>query len=209
MAAAGHRTPFVGRVTELADLRGALAAARAGAGSLVLVSGPAGIGKTRLVEEAVAPSVAEVGVRWGRSVDDPGAPPLWTWRAVLRAVPGIPEDLPAGPTGDPAADRFRFVAAATDALLRAAEPAGLVVVLEDLHWADDTSLRLLRHLAGELGRSRLLVVGTHRDPAPPELARMPAALVVPLRPLSEGDVRGYLAAVTAGPLPDHAVRRTS
>ena len=97
MAAAGHRTPFVGRAPELADLRGAVTAARAGAGSLVLVSGPAGIGKTRLVEEATAPAD---GVLWGRSVDDPGAPPLWTWQSVLRAVPGTPGDLPAGPTGD-------------------------------------------------------------------------------------------------------------
>ena len=194
MAASAHRTPFVGRATELADLRGALGAARAGSGGLVLVSGPPGIGKTRLVEEAAG---SGPGVLWGRSVDDPGAPPLWTWRYVLRALPGAAAGLPAGTTGDPAADRFHFVSAATDALLAAAEPNGLVVVLEDLHWADETSLRLLRHLAGELGRSRLLVVGTYSDTADGDggegavaaLVRTPAAQLMPLRPLSEDDVR--------------------
>ena len=110
--------------------------------------------------------------------------------AVAEALAEV--DLLRERAADPEAARFRFVAAATEALLQSAEPDGLVVVLEDLHWADDTSLRLLRHLAGELHRSRLLVVGTYRDPGgdgrrpprphpprPPALARHPGAPPAP------------------------------
>ena len=205
---------FVGRDAELAELRACLAAARDGAGGLVLVSGPAGIGKTRTVEEATAAAPAVV---WGRCVDDPGAPPLWPWRRILRARPDVRAavaealsevDLLRERSADPEAARFRFVTTATEAVLESAETDGLVVVLEDLHWADETSLRLLRHLAGELSRSRLLVVGTYRDPAGtgserldrtlPELLRWPSTRPLPLRPLTEDDVRAYLGDPTSG-----------
>ncbi|MGY1603316.1 ATP-binding protein [Geodermatophilus sp. SYSU D00815] len=199
---------FVGRTAELAELRGRIAAAAGGRGGLLVLSGPAGIGKTRTVEEAVAGAPA---VAWGRCVDDPGAPPLWPWRRVMRTLPGVrtavEEALAARGPADPEAARFALVATTTEALLEAAEPGGLVVVLEDLHWADETSLRLLRHLAGELQRSRLLVIGTHRDPAGPaggrledalpDLLRWPATRALPLAPLTEADVRAYLPGATA------------
>ena len=200
---------FVGRAAELAELSAGIGAATAGRGGLLLLSGPAGIGKTRTVEEATARAPA---VAWGRCVDDPGAPPLWPWRRVARTLPEVRSavtqalsgiDLLREGSADPEAARFTLVATATEALLEAAEPDGLVVVLEDLHWADETSLRLLRHLAGELQRSRLLVVGTYRDPAGgtgarpldgtlPDLLRWPTTRALPLAPLSEDDVRTYL-----------------
>lgn len=205
-----HRGSFVGREVELARLGGALDAARSGSGGLVLVSGPAGIGKTRTLEEAL--DGAPVPVVWGRCVDDPGAPPLWPWRRILRARPevatAVGDALAAvdrtPDAADPEVARFRFVSAASEALVASAEPDGLVVVLEDLHWADPTSLRLLLHLAGELHRSHLLVLGSLRDPAGPHgapllealpaLLRWPAAELVELAPLAEDDVRRYLAA---------------
>jgi len=200
---------FVGRTAELAELSAGIGAAAAGRGGLLLLSGPAGIGKTRTVEEATARAPA---VAWGRCVDDPGAPPLWPWRRVARTLPEVRSAVTQTPAGtdllregspDPETARFTLVATATEALLEAAEPDGLVVVLEDLHWADETSLRLLRHLAGELQRSRLLVVGTYRDPAGgagarpldatlPDLLRWPTTRALPLAPLSEDDVRTYL-----------------
>ncbi|OLZ51238.1 hypothetical protein [Amycolatopsis keratiniphila] len=84
--------------------------------------------------------------------------------------------------------------------MTAAEPAGLVVVVEDLHWADEASLRLLRHLAGELRRSKLAVVATHRDTghtpaldaALPDLLRRPGARSISLPPLAESDARALL-----------------
>jgi ATP/maltotriose-dependent transcriptional regulator MalT len=200
---------FVGRAAELAELSAGIGAATTGRGGLLLLSGPAGIGKTRTVEEATARAPA---VAWGRCVDDPGAPPLWPWRRVARTLPEVRSAVTQSLSGmdllregsvDPEAARFTLVATATEALLEAAEPDGLVVVLEDLHWADETSLRLLRHLAGELQRSRLLVVGTYRDPAGgtgarpldgtlPDLLRWPTTRALPLAPLSEDDVRTYL-----------------
>ncbi len=202
--------PFVGRDTALATVTAHISAARAGSGGLVLVSGPAGIGKTRLIEEAVGAGPAVV---WGRCVDDLGAPPLWPWHRVLHGRPDVaaavaaalPDTDPArGPTADPEAAGFRFVAAAAESLVRTANPDGLVLVLEDLHWADETSLRLLRHLAGELHRSRLLVIASYRDPRGtaredpldrvlPELVRHPSTHTVVLGPLREDDVHAYLA----------------
>src|SRR3954471_5767504 len=181
------RAVFVGRAAELAELAGRIATAADGRGGLLLLSGPAGIGKTRTVEEAVTGAgAATTAVAWGRCVDDPGAPPLWPWRRVMRTLPGVRAavaDALAGVEGaaDLEAARFAMVATTTEALLDAAEPDGLVVVLEDLHWADETSLRLLRHLAGELARSRLLVLGTYRDPAGPAGERLDRALPELLR----------------------------
>ncbi len=205
------RGPFVGRDVELTRLRAALDGARTGSGGLVLVAGPAGIGKTGTVETAL--EGVPVPVVWGRCVDDPGAPPLWPWRRVLRARPEVATAVGdalaavdrAPDATDPEVARFRFVSAATEALVASAEQGGLVVVLEDLHWADPTSLRLLRHLAGELHRSHLLVLGTYRDPAGPrgaqlleavpDLLRWPGTELLELAPLGEDDVRRYLAAV--------------
>lgn len=208
MATSAEDGRFVGRDAEITELTACLAAAGDGSGGLVLVSGPAGIGKTRTVEVGTA-TVAVVA--WGRCVDDPGAPPLWPWRRILRARPDVGStvsemlaavDLAGDQGGDLEAARFRLVAATTDVLLRSAAADRLVVVLEDLHWADEMSLRLLRHLAGELADSRLLVIGTYRDPAGPgserlhltlpELLRCPGSRTMRLGPLTEDAVRAYL-----------------
>lgn len=193
--------PVVGRAPERAVLAAALAAARAGTGAVVVVTGPAGIGKTRLVELlAQDAGSAGVAVRWGRCLDDDGAPPLWPWRraldplrhdATLTAARARAHGNQAGSPADPeaaAAHRFGLLSAASDALVAAAEPAGLVVVLEDLHWADTISRDLLQHLAGDVRRSRLLVVATTREPAPGP----PGADLLPLGPLSAGGVAAYL-----------------
>ncbi|MDQ3611449.1 MAG: AAA family ATPase, partial [Actinomycetota bacterium] len=219
MTGQSDRESFVGRARELAALRNALTDARNGSGGCVLLSGPPGIGKTRLTQEATR-EVDGTDVLWGRALDDPGAPPLWPWRRILRLLPTVDDAVDGALAASDAslergvdldAARFRAVAAATDALIEAAEPQGLVVVLEDLHWADAASLRLLRHVAGDIGQSRLLIVGTHRDRGSstldavlPELLRLPAVRTLALPPLEENDVRAYLA-VYGGPLgPDAA-----
>ena len=80
------RDPLVGRREELVFLRDRLADARAGSGHVVLVCGPAGIGKTRLVEElAAAADGMQIG--WGGAVDDAGMPPLWPWVRAVRDFP--------------------------------------------------------------------------------------------------------------------------
>jgi predicted ATPase len=164
---------LAGRDQELAVLRGWRAEALAGRGGLVVLTGPPGIGKTRLAEE-LAGSARRNGQRvlWGRAVEERGAPPLWPWRRILKAV-GVDDDnrLISGGQSDSArsddlvAARFRAAASAADAVTGAARAADLLVVLEDLQWADHASLFLLRELAAELPGSRLLVLATCREGA--------------------------------------------
>jgi DNA-binding CsgD family transcriptional regulator/DNA-binding transcriptional ArsR family regulator len=212
---AGGPDIFVGREHELSVLRGGIAAAREGRGGIILVSGPAGIGKSRLVEEAVADSP---GVVWGRCVAEDGAPPLWPWLRILRRISAdlISIDVPGATTGvtamdarESAGERFRLLAGLTDALVAAAQDLkGLVVVIEDLHDADEVSLALLRQVAVEAAHSWLLVIGTHRDAATrqaagfiktlADLARSRAARGVRPAPLAEPDVARYLAILPGG-----------
>ena len=200
--------PIIGRGDELAQLRAALVAASGGAGRLVLVSGEPGIGKTRLTA-ALADMAGEyeVPVAVGCAIDDPGMPPLWPWHGVGRSVrplAGALHGTAGSAGGSPAAAdsesaRFTMFAAACRALADAAAERGLLVVLEDLQWADRTSLLLLRHLAGELARGRLLVVATFRETpdAPladvlPALLRAGGTRLIRLTGLSRPDIAQWL-----------------
>jgi predicted ATPase len=208
---------LAGRDRELTALRQWLSEALAGRGRLAVLTGPPGIGKTRLAEE-LADGARRCGqqVVWGRAVEDRGAPPLWPWRRILQAVGGDQDQYRLAGGGDPdnarsddlAAARFRAAAAAADAITAAARAADLLIVLEDLHWADHASLFLLRELAAELPSSRLLVLATCRDTAEDpwrttlgELARLPGLQVMHLAPLSEAAVDEILhaASVAVGP----------
>jgi DNA-binding CsgD family transcriptional regulator len=201
---------LAGRDQELAALRQWLAEALAGHGRLVVLTGPPGIGKTRLAEE-LADGARRSGQRvlWGRAVEEQGAPPLWPWRRILSAVGGVDESARLIGSGvadsarsdDLAAARFRAAAAAADALTAAAGAADLLVVLEDMQWADHASLFLLRELAAELPGSRLLVLVTCRDTAADpwraslgDLARLPGLQVLRLAPLNEAAVADILHA---------------
>ncbi len=169
---------LVGRAAVLDVLGAALDRAVAGSGGCVLLAGEPGIGKTAVVTE-LARIAAGRGVRvaWGACWEDAEAAGFWPWTQVLRAVLG---DLdPAGhPRRDDLApvlpewkaprsaelgpDRFRIFDAVASTLMDAAATP-LVVVLDDLQWADAGSLRLLEFVCHLAGRSRLLVVGTYRD----------------------------------------------
>ncbi len=203
---AGVEVPILGRDRELAELRAALVAAT---GRLVLIGGDAGIGKTRLATAALS-MATEYGIpsARGQAVDDPGMPPLWPWRRLARDLPALDRVL-AGTHFDPAdaTSRFAMVADATDALIASAEPAGLLIVLEDVHWADQTSLRLLTHLAGELGTARIVVIATYRAEPLPELLRAPATHVFRLGGLRRADVAGWVRRVTTVADPDSLATR--
>src|SRR6185503_8958933 len=173
---------LVGRRRELEALTGWLATAREGRGRLALCAGEPGIGKTRLAQELAGMAAAEgVAVAWGRCAEVEGAPAYWPWRQVLRALGG-PPGLQQGDTaatqserGHPAAildggpgspeERFQLFDGVTDALLAGAQPA-LLVVLDDVHRADEPSLLVLRHLADRLADAHLLVLATFRDVEP-------------------------------------------
>lgn len=211
---------FVGRQDELDLLRRRLADARTGSGSVIVVSGPAGIGKSRLLEEFVAEAAA-TPIVWGSAVADPGAPALWPWTRALRWLPGPREALAAlvagdtqpeyGSAEDTAATTFTADTRVIDALATTAATAGLVIVLDDLHWADRATLRLLARIATEVRRLPMLVIGAHRgapDSALDALPRHGATDDVHLGPLAPAEASAYLSSAVAKADPD-AVRRAT
>lgn len=153
---------FVGRDGPLAEL---VAALPPGDRALTLVAGEAGIGKSRLVSEAVA-IARQRGHRVlrGQSLDADAAPPFSPWTPVIRSL--LPaakgDDLRALLLDDPTATRFDLFTAVASLLATAQETAPLVVVLEDLHVADQQSIALLRFLAHERRAQRILFIGTFR-----------------------------------------------
>ncbi len=192
---------FVGRRRELAYLRGWLTAAVEGQPRLVLCGGEPGIGKTRLASELakVASTSYGAGVVWGRAPEDGGAPPFWLWRQALPSsevlsAHGINRGEP-----DQAAERFAFFDDATRQLFAAAADGAVLLVLDDVHWADQPSLLLLRHLARELREVRLLVVATYRTTRADTTAGWRAVLSDLIRePLTEQvELSGLSAADTA------------
>ena len=161
MSAVAPGAVFVGRERELDVLAAHLAAQDRRSGGVLLISGPAGVGKTTLVDQAVRDAAAPPVVR-GYCPAEP-APPLWPWRAALRRA-GV--EIADEPDIEPAAAgsaRFAALAQMSDALI-AAGP--LTVVLEDLHWADAASLDLLAQVGAASGAAPVTVIGTVRSPAP-------------------------------------------
>ena len=162
--------PLVGRERELAALREHLAAALVGRGSLMLIGGEAGLGKTALAEWLLA-EAKERGalVLVGRCYDLAETPPYGPWVELLgRYRPG-----PADPTRPPAfarrgtvgavASQAALVAEVRDWLAALAAGRPLVLLLEDLHWADPASLDLLRAIGRDLADLPALLLATYRD----------------------------------------------
>ena len=222
--------PFVGRDQEMVNLRAVVDEALAGRGGVIVISGEPGIGKTRTAQE-VGAYAADEGARvlWGRCYEEQGVPPYWPWVLAIRSyvqdqseenlrseigsaaaviaeiVPDVKERLgdsrPPPVVGRDEA-RFRLLDSVTSFLKSASKSQPIVVVLDDLHWADDGSLSLLQFTARELADSRLLVVGTYRDvelnrqhPLAETLAELTREGVfsrVLLRGLTSEDIRNLL-----------------
>jgi DNA-binding winged helix-turn-helix (wHTH) protein/tetratricopeptide (TPR) repeat protein len=234
-AAPPPASPFVGRVRTLARLERALESAFAGHGRVVLLAGEPGIGKTRTAEE-IARIARERGaqVLLARCFEGEGAPAFWPWVQLLRALGSesfgadaatLGELLPelraaapqhaAAPAGEQA--RFRLFDALSGLLRRRAQQRPLLLVLDDLHWADEASLLALEFLAPELSTAPLLVVATFRDVevrrdhplsrALGALARVPDCERIPLRGLEQPEVAALVEAV-AGRSPPATLART-
>src|SRR5262249_48325153 len=150
--------PFVGRASEIELLEASLHAAAAGQGQFVTVAGEAGIGKTRTVEEFLGRArLPRTRLLWGRCPEDEGVPALWPWRQAIRGhVEHAGSDPLRETSGHAAADvarlvaasdteqsRFRLFEGVTTFLQRLAARDVHVLVLDDLHWADDATTLLL------------------------------------------------------------------
>jgi DNA-binding SARP family transcriptional activator len=155
--------PLVGRAEELATLTGELARAHSGTASYVALVGEPGIGKSRLAAE-VARQARDQGwtVAIGRCSPDEGAPPLWPWTAALADLGGVLTDATTSEAGDPGA-RFRAWERIARKVRELATDTPVLLVLEDLHWADVSSLGALRVLVESMDAERLLVVTTRRS----------------------------------------------
>ncbi len=207
---------LVGREREQAVLRDALATALAGRGSLVLIGGEAGIGKTALAEALLAEAPAQGAlVLVGRCYDLAETPPYGPWVELFgRYRPG-PDDPPHPPafaergTVGAVASQAALVTAVRDWLAaRAATPAAagprpLALLLDDLHWADAASLDLLRALARDLADLPVLLLATYRADELtrrhplyallPVLEREARAARLDLRRFTEDGVRALVA----------------
>jgi len=169
---------------ELARLALRLDALTTAHGGLVLLSGEPGIGKSCLLD-AVADLADARGLRvvCGRCEETSGAPPYWPWMQIFAALPGsVPDEgllasVLQGRAGAAAgSDRFQLFQAATESLGQLAAARPLVVILDDLHRADDASLALLRFVVPALRRSRMLVIGAYRSTEVP--VQHPLSLVL-------------------------------
>ena len=182
------RTPLVGRQAPLQRLRAELKAVEDGGAGLVLLAGEGGIGKTRLAAE-LACEASAFTVLYGRC-DDEELFPFGPWIRMLggylervpdgelpallvddgpdlaRLLPDlrvrVPE-LPPPQAGDPESERQHLFGAVTALIERLADRAPILMILDDLHWADRSSLLLARQLIRSTREHRLLVLGTYRD----------------------------------------------
>jgi AAA ATPase domain len=213
--------PLVGRSSAVAGIEAVLADGRAGAGALLLITGEAGVGKSRLAREAVA-LAADYRTAWHGC--EPGSSAFRPWARLLRAVapdgatfPGAAAVATAGGTA-PWRDAFLEVAQApegtrasmfddvVDLLATSAADTPLLLVLDDVHEADASSLELLGYVARQLRATRVVIVATCRDGEAAwsgrgrirgELARAGSSL--PLATLTTEDVAELIAA--SGPEP--------
>ncbi|MDI2129897.1 ATP-binding protein [Yinghuangia seranimata] len=240
----GFDTPFVGRGTEISWLDDALERARSGDPRAVLVAGEAGVGKTRLLDEAGERArgagmtvltghcidLGEVGLPYFpfteilRDVeDDPGL------AEVLEAYPAVQRLLRGGaPSGSTAAEgagvRLRLLEEVAALLAELAERAPLLVVVEDLHWADQSTRDLLRFLlsrlqpqrSGGAAHQRIAVLASYRSddlhrrhpvrPLLAELVRLPVVGRLDLGPMDDEDVAALVRALGAEQLSEETVR---
>jgi DNA-binding SARP family transcriptional activator len=223
---------LIGRFDELARLHDAVVSAAGGTGSVVLVEGEPGAGKTALIAEAAHRAHESGNVRtvWGRCLEGGATPSLWPWLEILTSVlPTLLDDdradvlatdlgrLIAAPS-DTRSERpdvgaqFRVYSQATELFEKLSATEPVIVVVDDIQWADSASLELLTHLAArQLGR--VVIIGAIRSgewnsratlrTALAELSRLPTHRRITVGPLATDDVSELIRRETGTwPVPD-------
>lgn len=235
------RTAFVGRNGERERLRSLWRRAQAGESQLALVAGEPGIGKTRLVAELARElHGGGAAVLWGRSSEEALSPYQPFVQALqhhvrcaspdelrdqlglggqvlVRLLPELAQrlGLPAPAQEDSESERFRLFAAVVQLLGALSSERPLLLVLDDLQWADSGTLLLLKHLARDPAPMPLLVLGTYRhseiDPdhglalALADIERDRVVGRIELRGLEEGEIATLVAALIGWQPPSEVV----
>jgi tetratricopeptide (TPR) repeat protein len=238
-------TPMVGRESERANLRRAVDEALAGRGGLALVAGEAGVGKSRLVGEIGGEAEARgMRVLTGHCVEMESAPPYLPYVEMIEQAISSPRSPLAlrEALGDVAPEIARIAPALRrlypdiappvelppelarrylwnsfrEFVARGAQTQPLLLVLEDLHWADDSTLLLTEYLAPLLPEIPVRIIGTYRDDEVDtshplsrvisQLGRRRLIERISLRRLSFGGVRAMVEALAGQPPPEELVR---
>lgn len=241
------RTPFVGRTSEMARLGQKLDEARAGRGGLVMLIGEPGIGKSRAIEE-FTDHARESGatVLSGRCFEGEWAPPYGPFAEAIagyvgaadpdglradlgygaapiaRLVPSLRDalsDVPEPEPLQPDEERFRMLDAVSQFLIAVSQRAPVVLVLDDLHWADKGTIAMLRHVARFVTKHRILLLGAYRDveldrqhPLSDALGALRREVEyerIALKGLDEGDIGALLTSMTEHDVPEAFVHAIS
>ncbi len=210
MGVSFHKPVLVGRERERQALRALLGRASEGSGTLVLLSGEAGIGKTTLVDDLVRNAAASgFFVLSGGCYDLTTTPPYGPWTEAIRSYrpgagqPAIPNWFGNFDEIEKLGSQTAIFEGARDFFAGIAEHQPLLIVLEDLHWADPASVDALRYLARNLRDVPVLILATYRDDEPasdhpffeaiPALVRESQAERIAVQRWSEPNTRDLIA----------------
>ncbi len=216
-------TPYVGRAAERQRLKSMLEAAADGHGGMALIGGPAGLGKSRLARETAAlAQQLGMAVYTGNCLDMESPPPYQPaidhleqaaraassagFRAALgvnapevaKLVPSLRQrydDIPPSPDLTPEQERRYMMHGVGEFIERAARNQPMVLIYEDLHWADESTLLLIRHLGGRMSTVPLLVIGTYRDDELETSRPLTTAIGPLLRDVGATDLRPRLLSI--------------
>ena len=242
-----NRTPFVGRTVQLQRLLAALDLASNGRGGVALVLGEAGIGKTRILDEfSDLARQRQAMVVGGACFDGEFQPPYGPFAeatvdyarqaspedlkkvlgdgaaAIARIAPSLRRNLDQvlePPTLDKEEERFRLFDAVAQALIAMARIASLEVVLDDLHWADRSTVAMLNHVAHFVASQPILLVGAYRDGEVGQHHPLTSAVAairrirdfesITLKGLGDGEVGELLGIVGDQEAPDALIKAIS
>jgi class 3 adenylate cyclase/tetratricopeptide (TPR) repeat protein len=241
------RTPFVGRDAELSRIKAKLADARTGRGGLVMLVGEPGIGKSRMIEEFTEHARSDgAAVLFGACFEGEWVPPFAPFAdaidnyakeavveslqadlghsagAIARLAPSLRDRLPdfAEPAAlQPDEERFRLLDAVSQFLIATSQRAPVVLVLDDLHWADKGTIAMMRHVARFVTKHRILMLGAYRDveldrqhPLSDALAQLRREVEyerIALKGLEESDIGAMLTSITEQEVPEAFVHAIS